>query len=313
MELAFPEGGSQPFAPSSFWPALGVTLAILVAAPRGALRTGVALYAVVLVAAFAIPTPVGGNAARLGALLGGPVAIAMLWSTRPRVLVLAALPLAYWVVYPAARDWRSANDDPAQPAAYYAPLLSELQRLQRTAPPSRLEIPFTLGHWESDRVAPTIPLARGWERQLDRRYDALFYDGALTPVRYRRWLDDLAVRWVALPDAQLDPSARAEAALIRTGLPYLRELWHSAHWRLYAVDRPAPLGASTLGTDSFTTTGGLVRVRWTPYWALLDGHGCVRHSAGDWTLVTPSPPGASVRVGIRFDPLRVASNGPRCR
>ena len=93
---------------------------------------------------------------------------------------------------------------------------------------------------------------------------------------------------MALPDAPLDDSAKAEAALIRAGQPYLHETWHGEHWRLYSVDGATPLGAHLEGPDGFSTRGGLVRVRWTPYWALLSGHGCVAKGPGSWTLVTPS-------------------------
>ena len=41
----------------------------------------------------------------------------------------------------------------------------------------RVEIPFTDTHWEAYRVASEFPLARGWERQLDRDDNGLFYDG----------------------------------------------------------------------------------------------------------------------------------------
>ncbi|MDX6640762.1 MAG: hypothetical protein QOF12_1773 [Solirubrobacteraceae bacterium] len=310
--LAFPEGGSEPFVASAFWPALAAVAVGLALAPAGPVRIGLALYALVLVAAFAIATPLGGNAARLGALAAGPLAAALL-ADRRRVLALASLPLAYWVLYPAVRDWSAAAGDPAQPAAYYAPLLAELRRVQAHRPPARLEIPFTKGHWESARVAPVIPLARGWERQLDRLRNGLFYDGPLTASRYRRWLADNAIGWVALADAPLDPSARREAALVRAGLPYLRPVWRSAHWRLFAVEHATPLGASRLGADWFTTTGGLVRVHWTRYWALQDGHGCVRRAAGDWTLVTPATTGATVRVGIDVTPGRALSGSARCR
>ena len=263
-----------------------------------------------LVGAFAVATPLGGNAARLGALLAGPLAVALLWEHRRRTLLLVALPLAYWTLYPPVRDWAQSAGDPARPAAYYAPLLA---RLAAEPAAGRLEIPFTEGHWESARVAPFVPLARGWERQLDRKANAVFYTGTLTAARYRAWLADNAIRWVALPDARLDPSARAEAALVRAGLPFLREIWSSAHWRLFAVRDPTPLGAGVLRADGFTTTGGLVRVRWTPYWAVLEGRGCVARGPGDWTLVTPRPAGATVRVGILATPDRTLSRGRRCR
>ncbi|MCW2990386.1 MAG: hypothetical protein JWM73_980, partial [Solirubrobacterales bacterium] len=243
LVVAFPEGGSEPFVASAFWPALAAAL-VAAACTTGAIRIAAALYALVLVGAFVVDTPLGGNAVRLGALVAGPLAMALIRDRR--VLVLAAIPLAYWTLYPPIRDWSQASGDPARAASYYAPLLG---RLQGEGPPARLEIPFTRGHWESARVAPAIPLARGWERQLDRKVNAVFYDGALTAERYRAWLLDNAVGWVALPDAPLDPSAVAEAALIERGLPYLDEIWHDAHWRLFAVRGAAPLNASALGPD----------------------------------------------------------------
>ena len=75
-------------------------------------------------------------------------------------------------------------------------------------PGERVEVPFTHNHWEAAHLASAVPLARGWERQLDEKANALFYDGRpLTPARYQRWLRDAGVRWVALPDAPLDYSA----------------------------------------------------------------------------------------------------------
>ncbi len=315
LALAFPEGGVEPFAGSSFWPALAATLILAAAAPRSArgVRVAAALYALLLAVSFAVANPLGGNAARLGALLAGPVAIALLWPRdRRRLLAVVVLPLAYWTADPAVRDWIQAGGDPSVRASYYAPLLAELKR--RGGPLGRVEIPFTARHWEAAHVAASFPIARGWERQLDRRDNALFYGGALTPARYRRWLDALAVRWVALPDAALDPSARAEAALVRGGLPYLREAWRSPHWRLYAVRRPASLGALTLSAGGFVVRGArTVRVRFTPYWTITTGHGCVSRAPGGWTTVRPSPPQATVSVRARFALDRIAATDRRCR
>lgn len=308
--VLFPEGGSEPFVASAFLPALAATALAIAVAPRGPLRNGLLLYELVLVAAAVVPTPLGGNAARLGALLGGPLAVVVL-RRRRLALALVSIPLAYWVLYPPIRDWSTAGPDPARAASYYAPLLAQLRA--RAPSPTRLEIPFTENHWEAYRVAATFPLARGWERQLDRKDNAVFYTGTLTAARYRRWLGDNAIGWVALPDAHLDASARSEADLIRRGLPYLHEVWRGAHWRLFAVRAATALGAQRMGADWFTTTGGLVRVRWSPYWALTSGHGCVREGPGGWTLVQPRRGGASVRVGIRFDPWRRLSHGRRCR
>jgi hypothetical protein len=310
LVLAFPEGGTEPFDGSSFWPALLATLLALPLVRSGPLRTAAALYAVLLAGAFAVPSPVGGNAARLGALLAGPLAVLVLWPGRRRLLAAAALPLAWWTLYPAVRDWIDAGGDPATHAAYFAPLVAELKARGAGAAPARIEIPFTAGHWEAAHVAASVPIARGWERQLDRRVNGVFYDGSLTPERYARWLDDHAIRWVALPDAALDPSAEAEAGLIRTRPPFLAEVWRSAHWRLYEVRGARPLGVTRLFADGFASNGGGdVRVRFTPYWKIVGGHGCVERAPGGWTRVRAAAP---VTVRARFAVGRIVSHGPRC-
>jgi len=55
-----------------------------------------------------------------------------------------------------------------------------------------------------------------------------------------------------------------------------------------------------------------VRVRFTPYWALKSGAGCVQRSAGGWTEVRASVAG-SLHVGIEFSIARIFEDGPRCR
>ena len=90
-------------------------------------------------------------------------------------------------------------------------------------------------------MAPHVPLARGWERQVDRQRNALFYDDRpITAARYRRWLDDNAVRFVALADAPIDYSAAREAALVRDG--HARTCARSGTTRTGASSRsPAPV------------------------------------------------------------------------
>jgi hypothetical protein len=184
-----------------------------------------------------------------------------------------------------------------------------------------VEIPFTANHWESAHVAPHYPLARGWERQLDKKYDALFYAGSLSPAEYRRWLTANAVKYVALPDARLDGSGTEEAELLRSGrLPWLHQVGASAHWRVFAMDHPAPLAdgarVTRLGSDSVdfvAPRAGDVRLRvhFTPYWAVVRGDGCVQSIDGDWTLVRVRRPGP-LRIATRFAPGRIVSRGPRC-
>jgi hypothetical protein len=55
-----------------------------------------------------------------------------------------------------------------------------------------------------------------------------------------------------------------------------------------------------------------VRLRYTPYWALTGGHGCVSSGPGDWTRVSADG-AATLHVGIEFSLARVFAHGARCR
>jgi hypothetical protein len=361
LAVVFPEGGAQPFVSSAFWPALAAVLAFAVALPREqrVLRVGAALYALALIAAYAIPTAVGGNADRLGALFAGPLLACALIDRRERdgapaaeprsdgsragetrrerswrrgwrtwALLGFALALLYWQIKAPIADTISAAGDPAAKRSYYAPLLAELRRLDvgYGAHAARIEVVPTREHGEARFVAGEAMIARGWERQLDTKQNALFYAPArpLTAARYRAWLDEDAVAYVALAGAPLDYAARAEGRLLRAGQSYLREVWRSAHWRLFAVRAPTALAQrpsvlSWLDSDSFTLSAPRagtyeVRVRFTPYWALSNGRGCVSRApgAGEWTDVRTDAPG-SVRVTIDFSLARVFAHGARCR
>ena len=74
----------------------------------------------------------------------------------------------------------------------------------------------TTGSRPTSRRCSHLP--RGWERQLDVAYNALFYNpGRLPPAAYRTWLLSNGVSFVALANAPLDYAATTEAALLRSG------------------------------------------------------------------------------------------------
>ncbi len=321
LNLMFLEGGSEPFVWSAFLPLPLIGIGALAALParERTLRIGTALYILACVASFVIPSALGSNVVRLGELVAGPLAALLWWPRRRALLLAAAIPLLYLEFQAPVRDLAGAVGNPSVSAAYYQPVLSFLER--QPGGPFRVEIPFTKYHWEAYEVGRRFPLARGWERQLDVKYNGLFYRGPLTPEVYRSWLDQLAVRFVALPDAQLDYSSTREARLIAGGLPYLRPVLHTAHWRIYEVRDPAPLaegvaearklGPNWLELTAARTGGALVRVRFTPYWAITAGAGCVAPGPSGLTTLTVRRPGR-VRLGISFALSRVRASSPRC-
>jgi hypothetical protein len=317
---AFPEGGSEPFTLATLWPIPAISLFALVMVPREewTLRAGIVLYTIGCVLAYEVATPVGSNAARLGPLVAGPLAALIWWPRKKLLLAVTALPLLWFQWQAPIRDVRTSAGDPSVSAAYYQPLLAFLDR--QHGPPFRVEIPFTRFHWEAYQVAPRFPLARGWERQLDIKYNHLFYGGPLTSRTYDAWLHDLAVRFVAVPDASLDFSAKREVHLIDRGLPYLRQVFRSRHWRVYEVADPTPIvrgpaSLQALGPNSVTLAASrpgtvLVRVRFTPYWAVGQGTGCVAPD-GEFTKLTVRRPGP-VKLVIDFSLGRIGARAPRC-
>ncbi len=319
LAIAFPEGGSEPFGLTTMLPVLVLAALALVAFPRrSTLRAGVVVYAAATLCVYVISSPIGSNIARLGTLAAAPLAALAWWPARRTLLALSALPLLYLGWQAPVRDVANASADPSTTAAYYKPLLRFLSGAN--GPPFRIEIPFTASHWEAFRVAPRFALVRGWERQLDIADNAIFYRGRLTAAGYERWLHDNAVRFVAVADASLDYSARAEVALIDRGVPYLREVMRSTHWRVYAVAGATPvvgapatlqaMGPDWLALRTPRPARILVRVRYSPYWALTRGSGCVAPD-GAYTRVTLRRAGKA-RLGIDFSPWRIGARSPRC-
>jgi hypothetical protein len=312
LSLLFPEGGSEPYPTTSFAATIIVILAFLVALPRDErpFRTGALVYALACILSVAIPTPMGANVARYAVLLAGPVllfAAARGRARSPALLGAALCVWAVWVGWGPVREVLSVTGNESTQASYYAPV--ERYLATQAHGPVRVEVPFTRSHWEAALLAPSVSLARGWEKQLDERYDGVLLNPGLTSATYRRWLREHAVAYVALPDTPLDPSSAGEARLIRAGLPYLHEVLASRHWRIYAVYDFTPLATgpghlTVLDHDSFAlraTAPGtfLVRVRFSRYLTVTSGRGCVGEAPGGWTEVVSRAPG-TLRVQARF-------------
>jgi hypothetical protein len=315
LEALFPEGGWEPFAASSVTATLAVTLAFLYVVPRTErlLRVGAFVYMGVTALAI-LPTPMGSNIDRYAVLLAGPLALCALGRNgfrqagRPLAAVaLAVAGIVVWTAWGPVRESTGVIGDPSTSAAFYIPLKRFLAT--HGGPFERVEVPFTHSHWEAALLAPEYPLARGWERQLDTKNDPIFFQTPLTRSGYDAWLHDNAVSYVALPDVRLDGSSDEEAALIRRGVPYLRRVFASTHWQVFAVRDSAPLVSAPatlagLDHDSFTLRfvaagRSLVRVHYTRYWTATTGQGCVSSAPGGWTWVSSKAPGV-LRVGARF-------------
>ncbi len=160
-------------------------------------------------------------------------------------------------------------------------------------------------HWEATYVADTVPIARGWERQVDVGRNGLFYgrspEGTLTGDVYLHWLYGNAVTYVALPvGTRLDNWGQEEAALIDANLTYLKYVWGNDDWQLYRVVSPQPLVSAPgvlVRSDATGVTFDMqrpgtvvVRLRWSR-WMTLDGPGGCLTRADKWTVARIDKPG----------------------
>ncbi|MFN8160525.1 MAG: hypothetical protein U0R52_05705 [Solirubrobacterales bacterium] len=322
LQVAFPEGGTFPFPPAEAAALLAVLLGGLALLPpeMRTLRAGLVLYALLAVVAFAVSSPLGSNCARLALIAAGPVLACALNGRRAMVLAGAAPLLVLWSWMPSVQDLQGVGG-PGSSAAYYAPL----ERFLRTheSPPSRVEIPFTRAHWESVYVARDFMLARGWERQLDRGENPIFYRAhhVLDARAYHDWLRSGGVRYVAVPDVALDESARAEVALIARRPPYLREVFTSRHWRVYRVLGATPLlsgpgrlldvRSDSFAIDALRPGRFLMRLHFSPYWQLQEEAGCVMRGPNGWTELRLRHAGLQ-QVTTDFGIDRALNHGRRC-
>jgi hypothetical protein len=305
--VVFGNGGRMSFGTDHAITAAIVCLVVAVVCWRRSLvRWGALLSAAMVVTAYALATPVGSNAARLPELFAPAIIVAV--AALPAIVVTVVAGTVAWFLPPLFIDEIRDRGEPPLHAAYYAPLLEQLHTRQITGP---IEVVPLRRHGEAAAVAPQVPIARGWLRQIDLDRNPLFYSDSLDANAYREWLDNNAVGWVAVARSRHDWAANEEAALVRGGLPYLQPVWSDPVWRLYAVTNPRLVISAPgriVSRDDISLTVELpepgqyeLRVRWSRF--LGASAGCVRESADGWTTVVVAQPG-TVRVAGDLTPHR---------
>jgi hypothetical protein len=277
LSLVFADPGHALFSTNDALRAIAVSVVVVAVVPIAEIRIGATVGAALVLVLFLVSTPIGVSSARLTLLFAIPVitaygAVKGRWvALVVAIAVLAQPPITLGTL-------RNAGSDATQ-ASYYQPLLDQIAAAGPLT--GRVEVPELIGHWEAYYVARRIPIARGWLRQTDTgRNHAAFYDQRPNAQSYRAFLQRTATQYVAIADAPATYYARREIRLIDAGLPYLREVWRSARWRLYAVDgatsivsSPGVLVAEDAAHITLEAPPGSVvelRLRWWR-WLTLDG------------------------------------------
>ena len=288
-------------------------------------------YLVIAWCAKLFPSPLGGNATRVLDYAIAPM-LALVIAVRgghARALGVLALSVAIaWQAAPFVQNLANSYGEQAQAASYWQPVISFLHQPGRHDPANfRVEIVSTARHYESYYLTrgegEAIP--RGWYRQNDFPSNGVLYDRTLSAGAYERWLRLMGVRYVFLPNAELDASAKAEAALLRSGHSGLREVPISKDFRAFELPDPTPLvtldsarpGATALAGDarvlretreqfwlSLPVAGTyLLRVHYSPYWRVDDpSAACVEpgpHGMTQLRVVDPGPLRLRIDVNAR--------------
>ncbi|MFJ9340253.1 MFS transporter [Streptomyces sp. NPDC101733] len=283
----FPFSGTQPMKIGSAWLPFLFGLAVVLLVPKGwrTVRAAAAVYTFGVFLTWAIDSQIGSNVTRLIMLFGGAVLLAALPYAAPRsrrwyALLVAVVGINAWITTNSVTDIVRTT-----PVAAWnrelAPLVDQLRKVG--ADRGRVEVVPASSHRESSAFPAYVNLARGWNRQADLERNPLFYDDTLTADTYRAWLERWAVHYVVLPADKPDSGGESESKLVGAGLPYLRQVWGDANWRLFRVDAPTNLvagpatvvraGADQLVIDVRTPGRVLVRIPHSPWLGLVDAAG----------------------------------------
>ena len=251
VSLLFADGGPFVYFGGDAARAAAVTVLVALVVPRWTsyLWTGAAIGVAMVAAAYVFTTPVGANASRLAMLFAIPVIAAaaefVWWKVAAAIVAVAVIqtPFVFGTI--------TSAGDPVTRPSYFTPVTD---RIAAGGPlTGRVEIPEVTGHWESAYAAREFPLSRGWLRQVDiELWKSTFYgDDGPTPAAYQDFLHRTATQYVAVPKARLTFYGAREMRLVRSGLPYLREVWRDDDWTLYAVVGATPVVSAPAGEVTF--------------------------------------------------------------
>jgi hypothetical protein len=274
LERVYPTPGHFPFS----WQEAGAATILGVGGivlARGRLRGVFVAWMVLVALAFAIPSPLGENAARLR-FVALPLALLILRGRPLRLAVPLALVAASYNVTPLYASFRSSLDERAADAAYWQPAIRWLRA--HRSPDFRVNALDTVGHWEAVYLPEAgIPITRGWFRQDDFPQNQILYR-SMTRAQYVSWLRAEGVRYVLVPRDALDYSSEREPAFART----LRFCTRAGNVTIYELPNATPIAPGAV-VERLTHDSVTLHVpHATPFRPRL----AIRDADGDWRRLT---------------------------
>jgi len=257
-------------------------------------------YALVCVAAYALPAvPLGNNVNRFLMVFGLPVMLLITKLRLPAVVLAVALPAVAWAQLQTPASHLFAPPRPqAADAAFFAPALAEARALYDAD--YRFHVVALEKHWEAYYFPiHGYAITRGWYRQEDALHNGLFLRHSYSQDEYVGWLRSMGVRYVFLPDAPVDFTSKAEVRIL-TSSPIFQEVARTRHWTVYRLKQAEPLlvprsnggGGEVLAMEhrsvrlQIDASGDyLLKVTYTPCWHLARGRGEVARAAQGFVLL----------------------------
>lgn len=337
VQLAFPAGGDFPFNFWALFQVLALSACAFAVSARlrgvGVIRGVFAAMSIAAVAAYVIPSPVGGNATRLIDYVGGPLIWILLARQlderrirRAAAIMIGAVVLGGQLA-PNVVSASMALNTPSAQARFWTGAIAFLHA--HSNPSFRVESVDSAGHWDAYYLpAAGIPIVRGWFRQDDFPGNELLYDPALSSARYDRWLRSNGVHYVVLPNGSLDYSATAEAQVLRSGRSGLHVVYRDRNVAIFALLNPTPLLTAPPGRHAAVLGFGHVSmavrlsgpgryrlaITYTPYWEVSpQGSACIAKSAQGFSEIVDARAG---NITLRFGPTLMQILGgaaPACR
>jgi hypothetical protein len=271
VAILFGNPGPEPF---SIWQLIEVGLGTIwlwyFSRPVDHIATTVGASLLTTIVLFVIPNGMGSNFNRF-AFFCLPVAALATSTRRLRVAVWAVLPVLIMGTVGTAIDLVNASR-PISSVDYYKSLAARLDKVPDLNQ-YRLEVVNHGAHAGYDALLDHALLARGWETQEDNALNgSLLHD--LDSVKYKLWLDNNAVGYVALPSSSVQ--GYPEFTLVEKHRPkYLHRIWSNTDWQLFRVEPATPIvarPATILGHDQKSMTIRVpcactvaVRVRWSKF------------------------------------------------
>jgi hypothetical protein len=288
-------------------PAAAATAAVavmLLARPAPYVRTVILISLIACPLLAVIPNGMGSNFERFAWICLPVATVATARARLPLIAAAATAAMALGIIG-SVHDLVVAAQ-PMSDKSYYTGLVAQLDRTPGLAS-YRVEIVPDGTHVAAYALLDHASLARGYETQSDNALNSVLKSKSLDATSYKAWLDNNAVGYVVIDRQTL--ASGPEDKLVRPGrLPYLRQVWSDAHWRLFKVTAPSPIVAPPgrlVDADqaslviSTPSAGRLaVRVRWSRFLQVNPGRPARLVPDGQgWTTLVVTQPGRYVVTG----------------